>query len=49
MPKPHLFLTGPRTGAPTLKDLLALFRQMTGREPTPTEIADAEQEFNKKS
>ena len=40
---PTLFLTGPRLGPPTLDDLIALSKAMTHRDPTPTEIARAEQ------
>ena len=41
--KPELYLTGPSKGPPTLDDLIALTRRLTGREPTPDEIEDARQ------
>jgi hypothetical protein len=34
-----LYLTGQRNGAPTLDDITALFRKLTGREPTPEDVA----------
>ena len=39
--KPILHLTGPRTGLPTLDDLIALARALSGRDPTQAEIEAA--------
>ena len=39
---PTLHLTGPRIGPPTLDDLIALAKQLTGRDPTPREIERAD-------
>ena len=36
--KPALYLAGSEHGTPTLEDLVALARALTGREPTPEEI-----------
>jgi hypothetical protein len=41
--KPILHLTGPREGPPTLADLIALSKSLTGRDPTPEEIEQAKQ------
>ena len=46
--KPELFLTGPKVGAPSFEDVMALFTKITGREPTPQERADARKEWEKK-
>jgi hypothetical protein len=35
---PILHLIGPRVGPPTLDDLIALAKALTGRDPTPEEI-----------
>ena len=35
------YLTGRRHGPPTLDDILAMFRRVTGREPSPEEIDEA--------
>jgi hypothetical protein len=40
---PTLHLTGPRTGGPTLDDLIALAVALTGRAPTAEEIEHARQ------
>lgn len=45
--KAHLFLTGPTDGGPSFEDLMKLFRQVAGREPTAAEYADAQKEFEK--
>lgn len=45
--KPHLYLTGPTDDGPSFDDLMALFRQLTGKEPTAAEYADAKKEFEK--
>lgn len=37
--KPDLHLTG---HGPTLDELIALSRQLTGRDPTPEELAEAQ-------
>ncbi len=37
-----LHLAGPAAGKPTLKDVLALFKKLTGREPTPDEVKEAQ-------
>lgn len=43
MPKqrPTLHLAGPDAGPPTLEDILALAKALTGREPTSEEIEQA--------
>ena len=41
--KPTLHVTGPSVGPPTLANLIALARQLTGREPTAAEIDRAKQ------
>lgn len=46
--KPHLYLTGPQDGGPTFDDMMALFRMLTGREPTPEQVAEAKKEYEKK-
>jgi hypothetical protein len=45
--KPELFLTGRRTGGPTADDLLALFRKLTGREPSPEDVTYVHEEIAK--
>jgi hypothetical protein len=40
--KAELYLTGPREAAPTVDDLVALFRRLTGKEPTAEEVAAAQ-------
>ena len=47
MAKPILNLTGPRIGAPTLDDIIALSKKLTGRDPTPEEIAKAKAMFDR--
>jgi hypothetical protein len=39
--KPTLYLTGPKDGPPTLDDLIALSKALSGREPTAEEIENA--------
>ena len=39
--KPSLYLVGSGDGPPTADDILALFRAVTGREPTPEDEAKA--------
>jgi hypothetical protein len=41
--KPILFITGHKDGSPTLDQLIALTRQLTGRDPTPQEVKEARQ------
>ena len=43
-----LSLTGPRTGGPTAEDVLTLFTRLTGREPTPDNVAMVKARFDKK-
>ncbi len=38
--KPRLILTGQHEGPPSVDDLIALFKKLTGREPDPADIAD---------
>ena len=45
--KPQLILTGSENSAPTLDDLIKLTKALTGRDPTPEEIADAQAILNK--
>lgn len=37
--KPTLHLTGPAKGPPTVDDIMQLYKDLTGREPTPEEYA----------
>ena len=39
--KAELNLTGPSKGGPSLDDLTALFRGLTGREPSEQDLAEA--------
>jgi len=39
--QPQLHMTGSKDDKPTLDDLIALSKALTGREPTPEELADA--------
>jgi hypothetical protein len=39
--KPTLHVAGSVNGPPTLDDLIAMVRKLTGREPTAEEIAPA--------
>jgi hypothetical protein len=39
------FFVGPPDGLPTLDDLVALFRQLTGREPSAEDLAAAKAEM----
>jgi hypothetical protein len=39
--KPIFVLAGPTVGGPTLADLLAMFKLLTGRVPTPSDIERA--------
>jgi hypothetical protein len=41
--KPTLYLAGHEDGPPTLDQLIAMAKQLTGRDPTPQEIAEARQ------
>lgn len=41
--RPTLNLTGPQVGPPTIDDLIALAKRLTGRDPTPSEIDKAKQ------
>jgi hypothetical protein len=43
--KPILYLVGSKDEPPRLDDLLALFRRLTGREPTPEDLAQAKREL----
>ena len=40
-PKRISYLIGPREGGPSFEDLIALYRAITGREPTEQDRADA--------
>ena len=44
--KTDYFLTAPRVGGLSYDQLMALFRTVTGREPTPEDLAEAEAEYN---
>lgn len=46
--KPELFLVGPSEGGPSLDDLMALFRKLTGREPTEEDLVKARETLAKK-
>jgi hypothetical protein len=39
--KPIFFITGHEDSPPTLDQLIALAKQLTGRDPTPEEIEEA--------
>jgi hypothetical protein len=39
--KPISFITGHKDGPPTLDQLIALTKRLTGRDPTPQEIEEA--------
>jgi hypothetical protein len=39
--KPALYLTGPSKGPPTIDDITALYKSLTGRDPTPEELAES--------
>jgi putative acetyltransferase len=39
--KPHLYLVGQKHGPPTLEDLIALTKALSGRDPTPDEVEKA--------
>jgi hypothetical protein len=39
--KPALTLVGPRVGGPTIQDIVALFKSLTGREPEPADVEKA--------
>ena len=41
-PKPISYLIGPRKGAPSFDDWIALYRALTGKEPMPEDRAEAE-------
>jgi len=43
MAKVALHLTGPSVGSPTLDDLIKLYRSLTGSDPTPEDLAEAQQ------
>ena len=43
---PQLILSGSHHSAPTLQDLIELTKALTGRDPTPDEIADAQAILN---
>lgn len=40
--KPILHLTGPREGSPSFDDLMDLYRGLTGKEPTPEQLVEAQ-------
>ncbi len=40
MSKPSLNITGQHEGPPSVDDLIALFKKLTGREPDPADVAD---------
>ena len=40
--KPQLTIVGSENDTPTLDDLITLTKALTGRDPTPEEIADAQ-------
>lgn len=48
MAKPKFLLTGPKDGPPTVEDLVALFRQLTGRDPSPGEIEQVREKSDAK-
>ena len=50
MPKSSviLHLAGTNDGAPTLDDLIIMAKSLTGRDPTPEEIAEAKELLDKR-
>ena len=36
--KPELHLAGPRVGGPSVEDILRLFKNLTGKEPTAEDV-----------
>lgn len=46
MAKAELHLVGQTVGPPTFEDLVSLFKSLTGRDPTPEELAEAREEFD---
>lgn len=46
--KPTLTLTGPKDVGPTPDDLIALYRKLTGRDPSPDDIADLRKKYEAK-
>jgi len=46
--KPDFYLTGPRTGGPSVDDVLRLFTKLTGRTPTPEDVAAVKARLAKK-
>ena len=45
--KPILHLTGPHDWPPSLDDLVDLYVQLTGKTPTPEQLAEAQARFAK--
>jgi hypothetical protein len=43
--KPTLLLVGPKDGMVSLDDLIVLFEQLTGKDPTPEDVEEAEAIF----
>ncbi len=43
--KPTFYLAGQENGPPTLDQLIALAKQLTGHDPTPEEIGEARVEM----
>jgi len=46
--KPELYLTGPRTGGPTVDDILRLFKRLTGRDADPEDVAAVKATLDKR-
>jgi hypothetical protein len=46
--KPELYLAGPRTGGPSVDDVLRLFTKLTGRTPTAEDVAAVKARLAKK-
>ncbi len=46
MSKGKVFITGQKQGLPTFDQLLAMTKRLTGRDPTETELAEAEAKWD---
>lgn len=46
--KPELVIVGSKDHAPTIDDIKALVKQLTGKDPTPDDLAAAEKILNKR-
>lgn len=45
--KPALHLAGPKKGAPSFEDLMAMFKKVAGRDPSPQELKEAREAWEK--